>query len=249
MKYTTADDIPQKVVDQIKTKKTYISLAERLARKRGVTIDALSDDDWRQIYYDKAKRRSDYYRRSKLKSIAEDVPELPDRTPATLEEYLAYYENPAPNDITTIEQLVSFQRQLAVVERLIEETLSADSVDTRRYKDLVDIQKQLSLETRQLQDTLGISRKQRERMRTEQRLSDHLQKNIRQARELIEEYGIKIICPSCEARGVRILQGFVVNHFPEMGIEVRTRCPACQQEFTITRAPTKWIRKVEPDAS
>jgi len=256
MKYDRPEDIPDAVVTKAKTQKTYMAMARRRARDRGISYDSLTDDDWRQIYWDKSKRRHDYYRRK----------EIPDRVGIDLEEdvesanvqvmqvdgdrmraYTDYYQDPAPNDLLTIQQLISMQTQLELIDKQIDVVLNAEEINVSRWRDLTRIQKELSQETRMLQDTLGISRKAREARKQEEELSDRLTAHIEQARQLIDERGVKLICPHCEGLdGKRINQGFAIHHFPEMGLQVSTRCPACQRVYTITVEPKKWERIVEP---
>ena len=249
MKYDRPDDIPDSVVERIKGLKTYQAMARRRARDAGVDYESLDDSVWRQIYWDKSKRRHEYYRRTEvpekvgIELPAADSSDNGDR----LSEYLEYYQDPAPNDLLTIQQLISMQAQLELVGKQIDETIATDEINVTRWRDLTRIQKELSTETRMLQDILGISRKAREARKQEEELSDRLQDNIDQARQLLDEYGVKIKCPHCTGTGgAEIAQGFVVHHFPEMGLSVSTRCPSCQREFTIEKAAVKWERRVEP---
>ncbi len=251
MKYDKPEDIPDVVVEKAKNQKTYQAMGRRRARDRGIAYESLSDDDWRLIYWDKSKARHDYYRRIEVPERVgvEPVPVIIDDSVSagSLEEYTEYYQDPAPNDLLTIKQLISMQQQLELVDKQINDVLSDEEINVSRWSSLTRIQKELSHETRMLQDTLGITRKAREARRQDEELSDRLKANIEQARQLIDERGIKLLCPHCEGMdGKRVMQGFVIHHFPEMGIELSTRCPACQRVYTITRPPAKWERQVEP---
>ncbi|NIQ88668.1 MAG: hypothetical protein GWN93_06135 [Deltaproteobacteria bacterium] len=253
MKYARPEDIPDAVVERIKTLKTYKFMARRRASDRGIAYEDVTDDMWRQIYWDKSKRRSEYYRKVQL---AEKVGvDLPAAAAASdnggdaddISEYTEYYSDPAPNDLLTIKSLVSMQKQLALIDTEIQNAISGEEINVARWRDLARIQKELSTETRMLQETLGISRKAREARAHEEELSDRLTANIEQARQLLDERGIKLICPHCKGTGGSVvMQGFVIHHFTEMGLSVTTRCPACQKQYTINRSPEKWIRQVEP---
>jgi rubrerythrin len=253
MKYDKPDDIPDAILNVIKTKKTYIAMARRRARDMGMAFASLSDDVWRQVYWDKSKRRHDYYRKVQVPD-AMGI-ELPQRaTVATiaqsggqLDEYVAYYQDPAPNDLLTIQQLISMQTQLTLIDQQITDVISAEDIDVMRWQALTRIQKELSQETRMLQETLGISRKAREARKQEEELADRLKANIEQARQLLDERGVKLVCEHCSSlEGKKVMQGFVIHHFPEMGIEIKTRCPACLREYVISRSPEKWERHIEP---
>ena len=251
MKYAQASDVPQSVVDDIKTKDTYIRIARMRANKLGLDLSELPDDEWRTIWWKRAQRRSDFYIRSKLEEVAEEHKEVVAQIPAQeadgLEEYLQYYTDPAPNDIISLLQLISMQRQLKKVDDLIASTLDPPDgeVNTSRYKNLVSIQKQLSTEIRLLQDNLGISRRIRDQKRSESELADHLMANIQQARELMDDIGTKLYCPHCRAEdGSAILHGFLIDHFPETGLKVEKRCPTCGRNYEIVQPPRKWERRI-----
>jgi len=255
LKYNQPSDIPREVVEDIKTKDTYIRIARMRANKLGIELDELPDSEWREIWWKRAQRRSRYYQSTKLEQVAEQhekvVEELlpPTELHSTeLQEYLQYYTDPAPNDIITLQQLISFQGQLSKVDALISETLDppdGEDVNTTRYKNLVGIQKNLSTEIRLLQDNLGISRRIRDQQRTESELADHYTANIKQARELLDEIGTKLICPHCRAEnGSLILQGFVIDHFPETGLYIKKRCPTCSRVYEIEVPPRKWERRL-----
>lgn len=250
MKYETPQDVPDEVVARSKTLKTYIFMARRRARDRGIEPDELTDDDWRQIYWDKSKRRQTHYQKVEVpKRVSVDMEELkpPAGTiSARLQDYLDYYENPAPNDLLTMQQLISMQEQLDAIDKQIADTLAEEPINVARWRDLARIQKELSAETRQLQDMLGISRKAREAQKHDEELSDRLTANIDQSRRLLADYGLELYCPHCEAlEDRRVLHGFVIHHFPEAGIEINTRCPACQKEYTVSKSPEKWGRQIE----
>ena len=164
-----------------------------------------------------------------------------------LQEYTDYYEDPAPNDLLTIQQLISMQLQLTLIDKQIADVINEEEINVSRWQALARIQKELSTETRMLQETLGISRKAREARKQEEELSDRLTANIQQARQLLDERGVKLFCTHCEGLdGKRINQGFIIHHFPEMGLQVSTRCPACQKTYTLTLSPKKWERQIEP---
>lgn len=255
MKYDTPEDIPDAVVERMKHQKTYIAMARRRARDKGINDEmsldlALTDDDWRQIYWDKSKRREQYYKKVQVPQRVEvDMEELkpgPGVVTTKLQEYLEYYQDPAPNDLLTIQQLISMQEQLDTIDKQIAEILEQDPIPLAKWRDLARIQRELSGETRQLQDMLGISRKAREAKKHDEELADRLTANIDQARQLIDDYGVKLICPHCEAtEGQRIMQGFVIHHFPESGFEIKTTCPVCKQLYAISKRPEKWGRHAE----
>lgn len=251
MKYDRPEDIPDAVVAKTKTQKTYKAMARRRASDMGIPVEELTDDVWRQVYWDKSKRRHDYYRRVQLP--AEAGVEMPAEVeaaaipPGQLKEYTDYYEDPAPNDLLTIQQLISMQTQLTIIDGEITTVISEEDINVSRWQALTRMQKELSTETRMLQETLGISRKARESRKQEEEMSDRLTANIQQARQLLDEQGVKLLCPHCEGLdGTRINQGFVIHHFPEMGLQVATRCPACQKTYTVTCSPKKWERQIEP---
>lgn len=251
MKYDRPEDIPDKVVAKAKTQKTYKAMARRRARDMGVPVEQLDDSVWRQIYWDKSKRRHDYYRKVEIPDkVGVEVPaelEVSAIPVSKLQEYTDYYEDPAPNDLLTIQQLISMQSQLTLIDKQISDVISEEEINVSRWQALTRIQKDLSMETRMLQDTLGISRKAREARKQDEELSDRLMANIQQARQLLEERGVKLLCPHCQGLdGKRINQGFIIHHFPEMGLQVVTRCPACQKTYTVTLSPKKWERQIEP---
>lgn len=252
MKYESASDVPQSVVEDIKTKQTYIRIAQGRANKLGIELDELPDDEWRDIWWKRAKRRSNYYRKTKLEEAIDEHREvttiIQDRPSVDISAYLEYYADPAPNDLLALRQLVSMERQLARVDDLIEGVLSPDEdaeINTSRYKNLVAVQKQLSTEMRLLQESLGISRRIRDQRRSESELADHLKANIAQARELLGEIGTKLYCPHCRAEeGSAILHGFFVDHFPETGLTVSKRCPSCGRDYSLEVPPRKWERQL-----
>jgi hypothetical protein len=252
LKYDQPSDIPDSVIEDIKTKKTYTRIARGRANKLGFELDELPDDEWRDIWWKRAKRRSNYYRKTKLEHTQEEhreVTAIVEEQPSVdLSKYLEYYADPAPNDLLALRQLISMERQLAQVDKLIDDVLNPDDdgdINTSRYKNLVSVQKQLSTEMRLLQDSLGISRKIRDQRRSESELADHLKANIAQARELITEIGTKLYCPHCRAEeGTAILHGFLIDHFPETGMTVSKRCPSCGRDYTIEVPPRKWERQL-----
>lgn len=247
MKYKEPSDVPQSVVDDIKTKKTYIRIARGRANKLGIDLSELPDDEWRDIWWKRAKRRSNYYRKSKLEEAKQEVAVvIEDRPPVELAQYLEYYADPAPNDLLALRQLVSMEIQLAQVDKLIDGVLNPEDgdINTSRYKNLVSVQKQLSTEMRLLQDSLGISRKIRDQRRSESEMADHLRANIEQARELMSQLGTRLYCPHCRGeKGTAILHGFIIDHFPETGCTVQKRCPSCGREYEITVPPRTWERQ------
>lgn len=246
MKYDKPSDIPASFVKEIKKKKTYRYRARQRASALGIPLEELPDDEWREIWWKRAKRAADRYRAQQIEEAqeeAESIPEI-DGGDSSLSAYLEFYADPAPNDIVSLKRLVSMERQAEKVESLIEETLESEEVNATRYKRFVDIQKSLSTEIRLLQDSLGISRKIRDQQRSESELADHLRANITQARELMSELGVKLYCPHCRAeKGTNILNGFFVHHFPEMGSVISTRCPDCGREYEIKTAPHRWERR------
>jgi rubrerythrin len=249
MKYETPDDIPDRVVERTKKLKTYIAMAKRRARDKGVALESLTDDEWRQIYWDKSKARHKYYQKKEVPERVEvqmeELKPVAGTVQTELEKYLEYYEDPAPNDLLTIQQLISMQGQLETLDSQIEECITQEQIPVARWRDLARIQKELSAETRQLQEMLGISRRAREARKHDEELADQLRANINQARNLIDDYGIKLECPHCLAtENKRINQGFIIHHFPEAGLEVKTRCPACQKGYEIVREPKKWERRI-----
>lgn len=253
MKYDRPEDIPDEVLAKTKTLKTYMAMARRRARDRGIAYEDLTDGDWRKIYWDKSKRRHDYYRRTEIpERVGVDLQEADGEQEVSvdgdrLRAYTEYYQDPAPNDLLTIQQLISMQTQLELIDKQIAIVIDSEEINVSRWRDLTRIQKELSTETRMLQDTLGISRKAREARKQEEELSDRLSAHIDQARQLIDERGVKLICPHCEGMdGKRINQGFAIHHFPEMGLQIVTRCPACQRTYEIRVEPKKWERKIEP---
>lgn len=247
MKYDKMEDIPLVVVERMKKQKTYLDMAERYAGARHMEVGDLTDDEWRGLYWAKSTARASYYRKTKVEELAAETPP-PSRSeskPISLDDYLEYYTDPAPNDLVTIQQLVSMQNQLSQIERQIAEVLDDDDINVNRWHNLVKMQKELSGETRQLQESLNISKRARDAMRQDRKVSDYLVQNIAQARELIADYGTKLFCPHCAAEEKQINQGFIIHHFPEMGFTWSTRCPTCSREYTITRKPVKWERRVE----
>ena len=250
MKYDRPEDIPDEVVERMKTLKTYIAMAKRRARDQGIAFAALPDSEWRQIYWDKSKRRQEHYQKVEVpKRVGvdmEDTKPPPGTISAKLKDYLVYYQDPAPNDLITIQQLISMQEQLDVIDRQIAATLEDEPVNVTRWRDLSRIQKELSMETRQLQEMLGISRRQRDAKKHDEELSDRLLANISQAKQLLDDYGLQLYCPHCLAtEGTRVVHGFVIHHFPEAGIEVNTRCPQCQKDYAVSKTPEKWARQIE----
>jgi len=248
MKYDKMEDIPQSVVERMKGQKTYRDMAENYAKTQKTTIDELTDNEWRAIYWSKSTARAAYYRKQRIDELEAET-QLPVRTsgkPIALEDYIEYYTDPAPNDLVTIQQLVSMQNQLTQIEVQILEVLEDDPVNVSRWRDLAKMQKELSGETRLLQESLNISKRARDAMRQDRKVSDYLMQNIEQARELMADYGTKLICPFCSGDENKVIfQGFVIHHFPEMGLNITTRCPTCSREYSITRKPLKWERKVE----
>lgn len=251
MKYDQPSDIPDSVLEDIKTKATYIRIARGRANSRGIPLEELPDDDWREIWWNRAKRAADRYQAKKMAEAEEIVattPRIDIQEDTELADYLEHYANPTPNDIVSLRQLISLEKQLAKIEDLINQTLDPPDdgeVNASRYKTLSGIQKSLSTELRLVQDSLGISRRIRDQQRSESELADHLMANINQARELLDELGLKLYCPYCQAeKGTAILHGFFVHHFPEMGVEIKTRCPQCGKEYTVNRHPQKWERQV-----
>lgn len=250
MKYDNPEDVPQSVVDDIKKKRTYVRIARSRANSLGIELGELPDSEWRDIWWKRAKRRSDYYQSKKMEEAQEEAstiaPVAANEERSDLADYLAYYTDPAPNDLIGLRQLVSMQKQLDNIDLLIADTLNPEEGDINagKYKTLIGIQKQLSTEMRLLQDNLGISRRIRDQQRSESELADHLRANIRQARELLDELGTKLICPYCRAeKGVEILQGFLIHHFPEMGVTVTSRCPDCSREYKVETPPRRWERR------
>lgn len=250
MKYAKPEDIPSDFIESIKGKKTYSRLAKGRARKLNVPLKELPDIEWATIWWNRAKRRERYQERRKIEAVKKEHEELeiPERKGPDISAYLEYYADPAPNDILTMRQLVSHEKQLDQVEALIEKVLEPDEEDkinTGAYKNLVSIQKQLSGEMRLLQENLGISRRIRDQQRSESELADHLRANIDQARELLDEIGTKMYCPHCRAeQGSAILHGFVIDHFPETGLSITKRCPGCGREYTVDAPPKKWVRRI-----
>lgn len=246
MKYDKMGDIPDAVVERMKGQKTYINMAEKYAKARNTTVDRLTDNEWRAVYWTKSTARAAYYRKQKIDELEEES--APIRTAGktvSLDDYVEYYTDPAPNDLITIQQLISMQNQLVQIETQIGDVLSDEAVNVSRWRDLVKMQKELSGETRLLQESLNISKRARDAMRQDRKVSDYLMQNIEQAKELMADYGTEIFCPHCASEGKKILNGFAVHHFPEMGLTITTRCPACSQEYSIVRKPVKWERRVE----
>jgi len=255
MKWDDWHDVPQDVVEKTKTLKTYQKLAYTYCNKNGMRYEDMTDDDWRQVYYERSVSRNKYYRKHELlkmaeESVGEELPPAPDHARlVTVDQYLSYYSDPAPNDIEAIKQLVSMQNQLVIIDERIQAELEAEELSTKRWGDLAKIQKELSAETRLLQDNLGISRKLRDSRKEQEELADYLQENIKQARELLQDYGFEIVCPHCLAKGTKILAGRGYHHFPEMGLTIKTRCHACQQEYEIVRQPTVWHREIKKNGA
>ena len=246
MKYSKPSDIPDEVVERIKTKKTYRRIAEGRARKLGIPLSELPDSEWREIWWKRAERRHKYYRK---KVLQDNVPAKQVSTDGLEEEvkrYLEYYADATPNDIVAIRQIVSLSNQLKRIDQLIEDTLSGDDVDTAKYKRLVSIQKQVSTEIRMLQESLGISRRQRDVSGRED-ISEYIKANIEQARQLLDEFGTKVYCPYCQSSGVDVLQAFVIDHFPETGLTIKKRCPSCGRDYQIDVPSRKWGRQIEVD--
>jgi hypothetical protein len=254
LKYNQASDIPDSVVEDIKSKKTYARIAQGRANKLGIDLSELPDDEWRTIWWNRAKRREKYHHEQKLRQVQGEhqelkVSQVSGDNDAGLQAYLEFYSDAAPNDLTMLRQLVSMDKQLSDIDALIADALVPDDngrIRATEYKTLVGIQKQLSSEMRLLQENLGISRRIRDQKRSESELADHLRANIDQARELMEEIGTKLMCSHCLAEdGTEILHGFVIDHFPETGLSLSKSCPTCGRDYVINVPPRQWIRHVE----
>jgi len=153
-----------------------------------------------------------------------DLEELriqPEDFNARLAEYLSAFENPTPNDIEGLRQMVSLEMQMESNRQLL-------SMGTRSPDDLktiIDMQKILGTEHRNTQKLLGIDRERR-KTKTEKAL-DLVLDQIDRAREFIE---VKLI----EIEHCNIHLGWIKNDFKEIPWEYKARCPKCGQELTLS---------------
>jgi len=171
------------------------------------------EGNWGDKELKRALQEDEYERYKQLEALKIQPEDFDDR----LAQYLNAFDNPTPNDIESLRQLVTLEMQMEANR----EVMQQGTKDIDRLSDWVKLQGVLMKEHRAIQQVLGIERKGR-KTRTEKAL-DLVLDQIERAREFIEAKLIMV-------EHCNILMGWILNDFDELPWEYRARCPKCGKE-------------------
>jgi hypothetical protein len=155
-----------------------------------------------------------------------------------MEAYLRRYDNPAPNDISTLANMVRIELRLEAIhdeeaELAAEAALGAladknydEAASRRRRSELLQEKLKLTEEHRELQKALGINRATREKYRQDKSMKEILQEVVEQSYEWLMNQ-----CEIVEHCGIRI--AILIPHFLENPFVYATICPRCNKKVEV----------------
>jgi len=178
----------------------------------------------------------DYIREMKFAEFQRlQTPELgADPVEDRLQEYLEAFEAVTPNDLEMLKAMCHIEVSLESVR----ESLAKAHKPTEIYN-LTQAQTRLLTEHRQLQTILGIDKAGRERDKKTRTALDEIQDLVEEGARFIEEQLTKVT--HC---GIQI--GWLLHDFPEVGYELKTKCPRCGEDVEVGIPPDPSHRS-EPD--
>ena len=145
-----------------------------------------------------------------------------------LAKYKEQLANLTPNDEAVLRQMATIEVQLG----MLDEKLNTDEFDPDGVQKITLSKQRLLAEFRQLQTSIGLDRRSREG--EEDDAVAIVQKFVRDAKNFVETYAVKITCPYCGQEKVVINQGMIIFHFRDnVPWQWRSICPRCGKEFTI----------------
>lgn len=147
-----------------------------------------------------------------------------------LAQYLEFYEDPAPNDLILLQQMVRIELQLGDMQTQLETSVQ-DGTRTAA-KGWSDMIKTYTAEHRNIQAALGIDRTGRDRSKSQTDLAIYVQDVVQKTSSFLKEHAIKIRCPHClEAQSsTEIDMGFILFHFrQDVPWSFEFQCPLCEQ--------------------
>lgn len=153
-------------------------------------------------------------------------------------EYLAFYRDVSPNDMSTLKDLVWTEQNIARINALMRTETGKAYPDPVAIKNFSDSLARLSQQSRALQETLHIDRAAREREAQASSDADKALEVIDAAGAYAEEYGLPLTHQCATGRRGTIQFGFVLWDFPEVELAVTFECPLCKELVVVNRKPS-----------
>lgn len=162
-------------------------------------------------------------------------------------EYLAFYKDVSPNDMSTLKDLVWTEQNIARINMLMRDETGKAYPDPVAIKNYSDSLARLSQQSRALQETLHIDRAAREREAQASSESEKALEVIGTAGAYAEEYGHPID-HKCSKGGI-FRYGYVLWDFQEVEVEHRFVCKKCGELVSVKRTPSaaEIAAATEPD--
>lgn len=183
--------------------------------------------------------------RGKPEEVIEDAPE--DETillkgineKQISERVREYFKDFEEESLTTVDrgQIRRLARLEVAADQAAERITDGTPWSPNQSKALSETAGKLSAEARQLADALGMTRKRRVSDDGSD-IESYIPKLHRDALKFLNERAVAIVCPHCreEKAHVEIKAGAIIYHFAFEGEwEWKSKCPRCQQWFTINQ--------------